>query len=433
MSISDQTAAALWRSSKDYGEDLRLSEKLLSALREATFDGVGISRPAFSPLETKAQDIVGEEARALGLAVSRDEAQNLVMTLEGADRQAPPILIGSHLDSVPQGGNFDGAAGVLAGLLILAGLKRAGIVPKRTLKAYGLRGEESSRFGKAYMGSLTLMGRIAAADLALKDADGVTLKDAMRQTGLPVDKIERGEKLLDPASVGAWLELHIEQGPLLIARKQPAGVVSGIRGNVRHKRVEGVGEAAHSGATPKELRKDAVFAAGDLMMRADRLWNDYLKQRRDLVVTFGVFGTDPKEHAIAKVPGFVSFSVDIRSQDKATLEAYHAAFKQLAQDVEQERGVAFRFDNRIDSAPATLDAGWTERLRQAAVVLGISDEPVPSGAGHDAAVFAQSGIPSAMVFVRNEHGSHNPHEAMDIDDFLAGVALIREAVVSFAG
>lgn len=418
----------LWQTMSDYAQDRTLCENLFAALRNESFDGVGITREAFSEKETRIMEIVEAEAQKLGLTTGWDEGRNLYVTLEGRQPDLPFIAIGSHLDSVLQGGNFDGAAGVLAGLAILAGFKRDGLKPACDIRMYALRGEESSRFGKAYMGSSSLMGCLSSSDLALKDATGQTMEACMKSVGMPVEKIRAGELLQDPKQMAVWIELHIEQGPILIAAQQPAGVVSGIRGNIRHKKIECIGEAAHSGATPKELRHDAIFATADLFMRIDRLWDDYLKNDKDLVVTSGVFGTDPKEHAIARIPGWVGFSFDARSQDTETLEEFYQAFQTECQKIEKERGVTFRFDRRIDTAPAVLDPKWIKRLQNAASQCGVSDKLVPSGAGHDAAVFSNAGIPSVMVFVRNENGSHNPHEAMEIDDFLAGVAMIRLAV-----
>ena len=141
-----------------------------------------------------------------------------------------------------------------------------------------------------------------------------------------------------------------------------------------------------------------------------------------------MFGTDPQEHAIARIPGAVRFSFEVRSQSRETLEAFYDLFLSECDLIREERGVTFKLDRRLESAPATMDAGWIARLRSAARGLGLPDEEIPSGAGHDAAVFANAGIPSAMVFVRNENGSHNPGEAMDIDDFLAGVAIMRVAI-----
>lgn len=410
--------------------DRRLAEDLFAALRAATADGSGVWRPSYGAGESAALDIVEARARALGLATQRDAGANLVVTLAGADPDLPFLACGSHLDSVPQGGNYDGAAGVIAGLAVLAGLRRDGIVPARTIKLYALRGEESARFGTAYVGSYALLGQLKAADLAARDPrSGRILADCMREVGVDMARVERGEPLLEARRMAAWIELHIEQGPVLVARNLPIGIVTGIRGNLRHRAVECVGEAGHSGAVPRWLRRDAVFATAELITHLDRHWRTLLERGRDLVVTSGVFSTDPQQHAIARIPGLVRFSFEVRSQAQETLEAFYDLFLAECSLIGEERGVSFRFDRRIDSAPATMDSGWIERLKRAARGLGLPDEDMPSGAGHDAAVFANAGIPSAMIFVRNEHGSHNPDETMAMDDFLAGVAVLRAAVM----
>ena len=409
--------------------DRILCEDLFDALKAATFDGVGITRDAYGPGESAALDIVERAARAAGLATERDAAANLVATLPGTEPDLPFIACGSHLDSVPQGGNFDGGAGVVAGLAILAGFMREGVTPRRTLKLYGLRGEESAYFARAYIGSSALFGRLTAADLASRHAvTGRSLADCMRDVGADVDRISRGETLLDPATVAAWLELHIEQGPVLVARDLPIGIVTGIRGNIRHRVVECIGEAGHSGAIPRWLRHDAVFAMAELITHLDRHWRTLLERGRDLVITTGIVGTDPAEHAIARIPGTVRFSFEARSQNVETLEAFYDLFLSECDGIAEERGVTFKLDRRIESAPATMDPAWIERLRAGARELGLPDETIPSGAGHDAAVFAGAGVPSAMVFVRNENGSHNPREAMNLTDFLAGVSVMRAAL-----
>jgi N-carbamoyl-L-amino-acid hydrolase len=412
----------------DDAEDRALAGELFAALRAASFDGVGITREGYSGRESAALDIVEAKARALGLETSRDAGANLVVTLAGSEPDLPFLACGSHLDSVPQGGNFDGAAGVVAGLAVLARFKRDKIVPRRSIKLFGLRGEESSRFGKAYMGSLALFGKLSAEDLRVADRDGRTLGDCMRDVGADVVRIGKSEPLLDAKRAAAWVELHIEQGPVLVARDLPVGIVTGIRGNVRHRVVECIGEAGHSGAVPRWLRHDAVFAVAELMTHLDRHWRTLLERGRDVVITSGVFGTDPAEHAIARIPGQVSFSFEVRSQSKETLEGFYDLFRSECNLIAEERGVEFSFDRRLESAPATMDAEWVRRLRHAAQALGLPDEEIPSGAGHDAAVFANAGIPSAMVFVRNENGSHNPKEAMNLDDFVAGIAVMRAAI-----
>jgi N-carbamoyl-L-amino-acid hydrolase len=409
--------------------DTNLCEELFAALRAATGDGVGITRESFGPGESVALDIVEQAARKCGLTTERDAGANLVVTLAGTEPDLPFLACGSHLDSVPQGGNFDGAAGVIAGLAVLAGLKRDGFVPRRTLRLFGLRGEESAWFGKAYMGSSALFGRLTPDDLAVPHAvTGRSLADCMRDVGADVDRIARGEVLLRPESVAAWIELHIEQGPVLVARELPIGIVTGIRGNVRHRVVECVGEAGHSGAVPRWLRRDAVFATAELITHLDRHWRTLLERGRDLVVTSGVMSTDSSEHAIARIPGMLRLSFEARSQSQETLESFYDLFVSECASIGEERGVEFRFDRRLQSAPAVMDPGWVERLRAAARSLGLPDEQIPSGAGHDAAVFANAGVPSAMIFVRNENGSHNPYEDMQIFDFMAGVAVMRQVL-----
>jgi N-carbamoyl-L-amino-acid hydrolase len=419
--------AAAWSDNDVFVREL--AAETFDALRAATGDGVGITRASYGEGESAALDIVDAKARALGLHTERDAGANLVVTLEGSEPQLPFLACGSHLDSVPQGGNFDGAAGVVAGLTVLAGLRQRGAKPRRTLKLYGLRGEESARFGKAYMGSSALFGRLTGLDLQTKASDSdATLADCMRAAGVDVDRVIAGQPLVDPKSFAAWLELHIEQGPVLLARQLPIGIVTGIRGNIRHRTVECIGAAGHSGAVPRWLRHDAMFATTELISHLDRHWRTMLERGHDLVVTTGVVSTDPNEHAIARIPGRLRFSFELRSQSKATLEAFYDLFISECRLVEEDRGVEFKLDRRLESAPAVMDAGWVGRLKAVARDIGLPDEEIPSGAGHDAAIFAGEGIPSAMIFVRNEHGSHNPQEAMDLADFAAGVAIMRRAL-----
>jgi N-carbamoyl-L-amino-acid hydrolase len=402
-----------------------MAERLFARLAEATGDGVGITRESYGPGESLALDIVEAEARAQGLETCRDAGANLVVTLPGRDPSLPVIACGSHLDSVPQGGNFDGAAGVIGGLMALARLRAEGFVPERGITLMALRGEESAWFGRAYMGSAALFGRLSAEDLATPHVvTGRPLSDCMRDAGVDADRVARGEKLLDPKSIAAWLEIHIEQGPVLVARNLPVAIVTGIRGNIRHRSVECIGEAGHSGTIPRWLRRDAVFATAELITRLDRHWRTLLERGRDLVVTSGVIGTDPAEHALARIPGRLRFSIEARSQSVETLEAFYDLFLSECAGIGEERGVEFRLDRRLDSAPARMDEGLIERLRAGLRAMGQPDEPIPSGAGHDAAVFAQAGIPSAMIFIRNQHGSHNPREAMEMEDFLIGAELL---------
>jgi len=406
-----------------------LAERLFETLREAGFDGIGITRECYADSESRALDIVEAGARRLELTTERDAAANLWVTLPGTEPSLPFAACGSHIDTVPQGGNFDGAAGVVGGLMALAALRSEGFRPRRTIRVIALRGEESAFFGRAYLGSSALFGKLTPQDLNQTNVrSGRPLSECMRDVGVDVERIARGEALLDPAALACWLELHIEQGPVLTARNLPVAVVTGIRGNIRHRAVECLGEAGHSGAVPRWLRHDSVFAVAALLTRLDRHWCELLERGGDLVLTTGIAGTDPHEHALARIPGRMTFSLDIRSQSRETMAAFYDLFTAECRVLTADRGVEFSPGCRLEAAPAWMDARLTALLRRELRTSGLTDEPIPSGAGHDAAVFANAGVPTGMIFVRDAHGSHNPGEAMEIADFMIGVNILKRTL-----
>ncbi|WP_294255296.1 hydantoinase/carbamoylase family amidase [uncultured Comamonas sp.] len=404
-----------------------LAQALLSEIRDASRDGLGVTRESYGEGETAALRILEARAQDLGLDREWDRAGNLWLSLPEENRAEPFVVVGSHADSVPQGGNFDGLAGIVAGMLMLLQLRgRHEQAPP--LRVLALRGEESAWYGKAYLGSLSLLGKLPAATLKRPHRDGVgILSEAMSRCGADVDAIERAEPLLDLANVSAYLELHIEQGPVMVNRGWPVALVTGIRGNVRHNLIRCIGETGHSGAVPRWLRKDALLAVAELLSRMDEHWRVLLQMGMDMVMTTGICSTSAQSHAVSVIPGEVAFSFEVRSQDTQTLERFYTLMREECQVIERARGVRFEFDERLFTEPATMDADWLNRLEAAGQDMKL--ERMASGAGHDAAVFANAGVPSAMVFIRNENGSHNPHEAMDIDDFLAGVDLLTHALI----
>jgi len=405
-----------------------LAARLFDDVAARSRDGEGITRESYGPTESAALDLLERFAQSERLTTARDAVQNLVVGLPDESSGAA-IYVGSHLDSVPHGGNFDGLAGVVAGLLCLVDFRREGAPPPRPVRVLGLRGEESAWFGKAYVGSSALLGKLTSEDLDLRHRrDVCTLAEAMARTGVEVERVRRGERFFDVDSAAAYLELHIEQGPVLVAGKWPTAIVTGIRGNIRHQRVVCRGEAGHSGAVPRALRRDAVLASAELMHRMDEHWARSLEQGLDLVLTFGIVSTDPRAHAMSRIPGELAFSFEVRSQSRETLEKFYELFQKECEAVGDVRKVAFEFDRRLDTPPARVDERWVARLLELSRRLGLPAERVPSGAGHDAAMFAAAGVPTAMIFIRNEHGSHNPHEAMDLDDFVQGVELLRVAL-----
>ena len=408
-----------------------LAQQLFADIRALTFDGVGVTRASYGAGENACARHLEAFARAEGLEVTTDRAGNFVYRDPADTRQGPVIWTGSHLDSVPQGGNYDGLAGIVAGLLVLIAAKRQGVTLPAPLQVIGFRGEESAWFGKAYMGSGALWGKLTAADLALqRREDGVTLGDALAACGADLAAIARQDKLFNPVDIRASVELHIEQGPVMVAREIPVGVVSGIRGNVRHNKIECFGEAQHSGVVPRWLRKDAVFAVSDLIVRLDTHWRALLERGTDLVVTCGVVQTNPAEHSISRVPGYAHFSFEARSKSSDTLEAFYQLVQAEMASIERERGVKFQLDRRLLSEPAVTDPQLCDLMAKACRERGIAHERIPSGAGHDAALFANGGVPSAMVFVRNQHGSHNPHEAMELSDFMLGTQVMADTIAA---
>ena len=420
--------SALPKTAVDENErDLEIARYLFDEVAARTRDVQGVSRPAFSTIETETLRFLEEFARKEGLAVWYDAGLNANFSLP-CDRDAERyVVVGSHVDSVPFGGNFDGLAGVVAGLVCLLRAHRRGERFAKPVHVLAMRGEESAWFGPCYIGSKVLTGTLLDAELnARHKGDGRTLEAHMADTGLPVDRIRTHVPLVDLSRIEAYLELHIELGPLLIGKSIPAAVVSGIRGNFRHRNVRCIGEAGHSGAVPRAFRRDPVLAMADLLVRLDESWSTILNMGDDLVLTSGMVGTDPANHAMSRIPDEISFSLDVRSQSAKTLDDMRRLLHAEMRQVEKERKVRFELDDEMRVEPALCDPALVEGLKAAMERIGQEPFVMPSGGGHDAAVFSAAGVPSAMVFVRNSNGSHNPDEAMELADFLAATDIVHE-------
>lgn len=404
-----------------------LAGSLFAELRSRTSDDPGVTRECYAESEDKALELFRETAERFGLKCTNDSAANLVISSPGDDFSKPAIILGSHADSVPHGGNFDGGAGIIAALLTLIRLNEEKRSLQTPIRVLAMRGEESAYYGRANIGSRALFGLLTSNDLTAKrQGSGRTLREAMSSVEADVAAIEQGARLMPLNFAAAYLEAHIEQGPVMVARELPTAIVTGIRGNLRHRRVVCRGEAGHSGTVPRWLRRDAVFATSDLLMRLDEHWNRLLERGIDLVVTAGVYTTDLERQAISRIPGEAFFSFEVRSQSFETLEGFYELFRSECRAVSEQRRVTFEFDERIYTEPARMNETIIQRLVAASDQLGYATELIPSGAGHDSAVFANAGVPSGMIFIRNRHGSHNPDEAMAIDDFMKGAELMYE-------
>lgn len=413
--------------------DIALAGRLFDELRARTGGPNGINRVSYGLGEQIAHDMVRREALKLGMRAEMDAACNLYLTMKG-EGDGPAIMIGSHLDSVPSGGNFDGAAGVLAGLAVAAGFHAAGRKPPVDLVIMAVRAEESTWFGASYIGSRAAFGKLTGKELdeVRRAGDGIALGVAIDAAGGDSQTLKAGTPHLDPKRIGLFLEPHIEQGPVLVAEDLPIGIVTGIRGSFRHRHASCRGEYAHSGATPKRVRQDAVLATSQLIVAMDEAWQRLEAEGRDLAVTFGQNATVAGEAAFSKVAGRTDFALDTRSAEPETLDLMRGELKRIVQGIEQRQGVRFELGAETGSTPARMDAEVIGRLEASAAAKGIPARVMACGAGHDAAVFAAQGVPTAMVFIRNRNGSHNPHEAMEISDFAAAVQVIAGLCESWA-
>ncbi|WP_237181128.1 hydantoinase/carbamoylase family amidase [Roseomonas haemaphysalidis] len=414
--------------------DVDLASRMFDELRANSTDGLGVTRDAYGPGERMAHALARREAEALGLEVKADPVGNLYMTLPGNDRAAPQVLLGSHLDSVKEGGNFDGAAGVLAGLAAVAGLKRAGFRPARDITVIATRAEEAGAwFPTSYPGSRGALGMLKAAELQVKRQDtGRSLADHMREEGFDPGFAERGETVLTPANTAAFLELHIEQGPVLDAEQVPVAVVTGIPGSRRLRQGRVVGEYNHSGGTPRRFRRDAAIALAEFALGLDEEWARLEAHGHRLVCTFCTMATTA-EAGFTKIAGEATFMLDVRAVNPASVDAVFARLAELVPEIEARRGVRFELGPETGSLASPMDAGVRAGLARAAAAAGVGCIEMASGGGHDAAAFAAAGIPSGMLFVRNQNGSHNPHEAMRMEDFSAACAVVTQWLTEAAG
>jgi N-carbamoyl-L-amino-acid hydrolase len=405
-----------------------LAERLFAKLADGSRDEPGITRDSYGPGENFGHRVLTDFAAEAGLPVSKDFAANTYVTWHGSEPNAPRILMGSHLDSVPHGGNFDGAAGVIAGLVVIEALRSLGVKPRRDVIVMGVRAEESVWFQVSYVGSRSALGRLPDGALEAKRIDnGKPLAEHIAACGGDPAAIREHKRYLDPAAIRAFLEVHIEQAPSLVESRLPLAICSGIPGNFRYPAARIVGRYDHVG-TPRRFRRDAAMAGAELAMTLDRIWEEEQKAGVQLAVTLGRFHTDEAAHGLTTVPGEFAFSLDVRAYEAAVLERVEKRMLDAIADIEARRRVTFELGARASAAVGPVDPEIVAALEAAAVRHGIATMRLGSPASHDSAAFAESGVPIAMLFVRNEHGSHNPMEAMEIDDFLAACTVLADWV-----
>lgn len=394
----------------------------LAAMAEigATAKG-GSCRLALSDEDKAGRDLFVSWCEAAGCTVSIDRVGNIFARRPGSDPSLPPVVMGSHLDTQPTGGRFDGVFGVLAGLEVVRSLNDRGVETRHPVEVAVWTNEEGSRFSPPMMGSGVVTGVFGIDEILDKIAqDGARLGDELLRTGYA------GDAPIDHP-MHAYLEAHIEQGPVLEVEGKEIGVVTGAQGQ-RWYEVTVTGVEAHAGPTPMRLRRDALVAAARMVAEVQRIG---LETAGDPCATVGILDVHP--HSRNVIPGRVIFTVDLRHPDAATLAGMDRRFREAVATIAAEAGVAADVVDFWEFPPTPFDATLVSRVRAAAAGFGFSHRDIVSGAGHDA-VYVAGKVPTAMVFIPCEDGiSHNEVENIAPADGARGAAVLFEALVATAG
>jgi len=409
------------RPSAHVDQDRLWERHLILARHGATVAG-GVNRQALSDEEIAARRELLIIARGLGLAAFTDAAGNFFLRMEGREADAPPVLTGSHVDSQPTGGRFDGIYGVLAGMEVIEALRAAGITPRRPIEVVAWMNEEGSRFAPGMMGSAAFAGAVELdAFLPITDAMGNTVERELARmrdafTDVPLRPLGR--------PVAAYIEAHIEQGPVLEQAGCSVGVVSGIQGK-RTFRVTVTGEEAHAGTAPLRARKDALLAATAIIQGLSRTFAD-----PDDILKFTVGRLEIQPNAPSVVASQAVFSIDLRHPDSGRLQALGDAISGLCADHGHPCKVAV---SELTSAMSLeFPQSIRDLIRGCAADIGIRTLELPSAAGHDAR-FMHGMCPSGMIFVACKGGiSHNESESASASDLADGTRVLADVLLALA-
>jgi allantoate deiminase len=382
----------------------------------------GLYRPLYSEAWAEAMAVVERWMRDAGLDARRDAVGNLFGRLPGSLNERV-VMSGSHIDTVKQGGKYDGALGIHSALAAVKGLSAAYGRPKKTLEVVVICEEEGSRFTTNFWGARAICGQTWPNEAErVTDADGCTLADAMQSHGL--DSARVGEAQRD--DMDAFLELHIEQGRVLESQGYELGVVDTITG-LRHLRVTVEGRQDHAGTTPMDLRADPMAAAAEMIYR---LTDTAARLGRPAVATVGSIEARPG--AVNIVPGSVTFTIDARSPDVEQFGGLLDGTDAILEEVAERRGVVVKQDVLNQHDPVQLDLTLRGLLKTTAAEAGYRSLDMPSGAGHDSQIIANK-APTAMLFVPSQEGkSHRPDEYTSIEQLLPGVQVLAGALYRLA-
>jgi len=406
-------------------EDL---DRYISDLAQVGVDPEGgVTRLALSAEEAELYRRAASWLEELGGRIRRDAIGNLIARFEGSEVSLPAVAFGSHLDSVPRGGIYDGVVGVVAGIAAVKAIRERGLVTRHPLEVIAFVGEESSRFGVSTLGSKVMCGlKDEKYLLGLRDAEGVTLKEAALQVGANIQALASARRR--PEEFKAFLELHIEQGRVLEETQNQIGVVTAIAAPTRWF-IEIEGRADHSGATPMDLRYDALPAAAELILAVERLGRQ--ESAHQTVATIGTANLKPG--AMNVIPGHVGLGLDVRGIDKKSINRTIEGIRRELEEISRRRHVGYRMHELSDEDPLVLDERMVHTLQNVCEKQGISYRMMPSGAGHDAMNMAKL-TPAGLIFIPCRDGiSHSPQEKAELVDIALGAEVLLGAVLELAG
>jgi hydantoinase/carbamoylase family amidase len=387
----------------------------------------GFTRLGYSKEETASMNVFRSVAETLGLSVQRDRAGNLFARWEGTNDQV--VMTGSHLDTVENGGGYDGAAGVLCGLGAVKALKDGGFKPHHSIEVACFASEESARFGVSTLGSKSVAGILDKSVENVRDRHGVSIKEAVESTGLDWSSIEKAERSRE--EILSFIELHIEQGTQIEDHGAQFGIVRGVACPIRLKvKVEGM--AGHTGTTPMGKRTDALVALAPLITFVSQEAEEISRRsQKPLVATVSTMNVKP--NVMNVIPGHAEAGIDIRSVDDDLKRSMADKIIEQCRSLENEFNVTINIETLVDNPSILLDEKLTARVKQAGESLGYNTFEMDSGAGHDVMNMAAK-WPSALVFIPCEKGiSHHPKEHSSLEDLYAGVEILAEVLRQEAG
>lgn len=384
----------------------------------------GISRFTFTAAYSEAKELVTGWMEEAGLSVRTDAAGNTVGRVEGRNPGSPAVLLGSHIDTVQNGGRFDGPAGVLGALEAVQRAVESGVPFSHPVEVVVFVEEEGGRFGSSLLGSRAMTGQLPADILQRTDKDGVTLAEAMKTAGLDPQRLHHAARRVE--EISAYLEMHIEQGVVLDSLGYRVGVVTDIAGphflslTIR-------GKAGHAGATPMNRRHDALAAAAEVILAAESLARE---SDSALVMTAGRLSVKPG--AINIIPGEVVLSLDIRDTDRERRDRATRSLRHKIDEICLGRGVECHVDELLNVPPVRLSPRVIEVVAASCREVGLPEQELVSGAGHDAQVMAQF-VDAGMIFLRSKDGiSHSPEEWTDKEDIRWGTEVLYRSLLALA-